>query len=124
MPRPLVTVARRFHFDAAHHLPRHPGRCRHVHGHGYELEVHWRGPVDPESGMVVDFADLEREVDERVLKALDHTDLNDRFENPTAENVAVWIWDRLVEAGLPIHEVRLHETPTCLVVYRGEHAPD
>jgi len=74
--------------------------------------------------MVVDFADLEREVDERVLRALDHTDLNDRFENPTAENVAVWIWDRLVEAGLPILEVRLHETPTCLVVYRGEHAPD
>lgn len=121
-PAPIATVARRFHFDAAHRLPRHAGRCRNLHGHGYELEVFWKGPVDADSGMVVDFADVEREVDARVLAHLDHADLNTVIENPTAELVAIWIWDRLVDAGLPIIEIRLHETPTCHVSYRGERS--
>jgi 6-pyruvoyltetrahydropterin/6-carboxytetrahydropterin synthase len=117
-----VTLARRFRFDAAHRLPHHPGRCRHLHGHGYEMEVLCRGPIHPATGMLVDFADLEAEVEERVLRLVDHTDLNRLLENPTAENLVVWIWERLAEGDLPVVEIRLHETPTCSVVYRGEHA--
>lgn len=121
-PPPVVRLLRRFRFDAAHRLPRHPGRCRHLHGHGYELEVVCEGPVEPTTGMLVDFADLEREVRERVLAHVDHTDLNGLLENPTAENLVVWIWDRLAEGDLPLVELRLNETPTCAVVYRGRRA--
>jgi 6-pyruvoyltetrahydropterin/6-carboxytetrahydropterin synthase len=114
-----MIVARCFEFQAAHHLPRHPGKCRRPHGHSYRLEVLCEGPVDPESGMVVDFADLKAAVQERVLDRFDHRDLNDILENPTAELIAAWIWDELREADLPIQEIRLWETSTCYVVYRG-----
>lgn len=114
-----MIVARTFQFQAAHHLPRHPGKCHNLHGHTYRLEVICRGPVDPESGMVVDFADLKALVREHVLDRLDHSLLNDVIENPTAEHVAVWIWDRLSGIDLPLEEIRLHETQNCYVVYRG-----
>ena len=117
--RPHITLARRFRFDAAHRLPNHPGKCRHLHGHGYELEVLLRGPIDPDTGMLIDFADLKAAVQERVLDHVDHADLNEILPNPTAEEIAVWIWDQLAATTLPLEEIRLYETPTCFVVYRG-----
>lgn len=117
-PAPVI-VARRFEFQAAHHLPNHPGKCHNLHGHTYHLEVICEGPVDETSGMVVDFADVKAVVRERVLDLVDHTLLNDRIENPTAERIAAWIWDRLSDSALPLAEIRLYETPTCYVVHRG-----
>ena len=90
-----MTLGRRFRFDASHFLPHHEGKCRELHGHGYELEVRCRGPVDPHSGMLIDFADLKKQVRERVLDHLDHKHLNDVIPNPTAEELAVWIYDAL-----------------------------
>ena len=115
-----MIVAREFQFDAAHHLPRHPGRCRNLHGHTYRVQVVCEGPVDPDSGMVVDFAEIRRVVEERVLSRVDHANLNDVLENPTAEWIARWIWHQLDGQGLPLKEIRLFETPTCFVVYAGE----
>ena len=57
-----VRVRRRFRFEAAHRLPRHPGKCRELHGHSYELIVVVDRPVEPESGMVIDFSDLKQVV--------------------------------------------------------------
>ena len=53
-----MIVRRRFDFEAAHRLPRHPGKCRELHGHSYRLVVAVERPVDPDSGMVIDFGDL------------------------------------------------------------------
>ncbi len=114
-----VIVARLFEFQAAHHLPRHPGKCRNLHGHTYRVEVLCEGPIDPESGMVVDFADVKAEVQSRVLDTLDHTLLNDIIDYPTAEHIAAWIWERLAASDLPLAEVKLWETPSCYVSYRG-----
>jgi len=114
-----VIVARVFEFQAAHQLPRHPGKCRNLHGHTYRLEVLCEGPVDPETGMVLDFADVKQAVRRHVLDVLDHSYLNDHIEYPTAENIAAWIWDRLAVTPLPLAEVRLWETSTCYVVHRG-----
>jgi 6-pyruvoyltetrahydropterin/6-carboxytetrahydropterin synthase len=113
-----VIVARRFEFQASHLLPRHPGKCRNLHGHTYFLEVWCEGPVDPATGMVVDFGEVKAEVADRVLSRLDHSHLNDLLENPTAEEVARWILARLREGPLPVAEVRLWETPSCFVVCR------
>lgn len=115
-----MKVRRRFDFEAAHRLPGHPGKCRDLHGHSYVLTVTVERPIDPASGMAIDFGDLKRVVSREVVDLLDHKFLNDFMDNPTAEVVAVWIWKRLAEALPGLDEVELHETARCSVVYRGE----
>lgn len=115
-----MRVRRRFGFEAAHLLPRHPGKCRNLHGHAYELEVTVDLPVEPESGMAIDFSELKKIVRAEVIDRLDHGYVNDLMENPTAERMAVWIWGRLQPVLSGLVEVELHETRDCSVVYRGE----
>ena len=115
-----MRVRRRFRFEAAHRLPRHPGKCRELHGHSYELLVVVERPVDPHSGMAIDFTDLKRLVRREVVDRVDHKDLNEIIDNPTAELVAQWSWERL-SGHLPgLVEIELRETERCSVVYRGE----
>lgn len=114
-----VWVQMDFEFPAAHLLPRHPGRCARVHGHNYRLEVTVCGERDASSGMVIDFYDLESAVRAAVLERLDHSNLNDILENPTAENLVVWIWEQLSPRLAGLSELRLWETEQCRVVYRG-----
>ena len=114
-----MIVRRSFDFESAHQLPHHPGKCRQLHGHSYRLVVSVDRPVDPHSGLAIDFADLKRIVASRVVEALDHKYLNDLIENPTAEVIAVWIWQRLEGELAGLAEIELHETRNCSVVYRG-----
>ncbi len=108
-----------FTFAAAHRLPRYQGKCFNLHGHNYKMQVVLRGEPDPYSGIFVDFGDVEKAVKEQVLDKVDHTNLNDFIENPTAENIASWLWHAL-SGHLPgLYEVRLWEIPTSCVVYRG-----
>ena len=115
-----MLVKRRFRFDAAHRLPRHPGKCRELHGHGYVLEVTVDLQVDPESGLAIDFHDMKEIVRKEVLEHLDHMYINDVMETPTAERMAIWIWDRLAGDLPGLLEIELHETTDCSVIYRGE----
>jgi 6-pyruvoyltetrahydropterin/6-carboxytetrahydropterin synthase len=115
-----VRVRRHFDFEAAHRLPNHPGKCRELHGHSYRLVVTVDRPVDPESGMAIDFSDLKRVVREAVVDRLDHKYVNDLIENPTAEVMSVWIWNRLRDPLPGLVEIELWETRNCSVVYRGE----
>lgn len=115
-----MRVKRIFDFEAAHRLPQHPGKCRDLHGHSYRLIVTVDRPVDPATGLGIDFSDLKRIVKDEVVDRLDHKYVNDLIDNPTAEVMAVWIWERL---RAPLHglvEVELWETRNCAVVYRGE----
>ncbi len=109
-----------FHFAAAHRLPRYRGKCFNLHGHNYRLVVGLRGTPDRESGILVDFGDIEAAVKTAVLDRCDHQNLNDFIENPTAENIVVWMWERLREKIPGLSELRLWETKDCCVVYRGE----
>jgi len=115
-----VIVRRRFEFEAAHRLPNHPGKCRELHGHSYKLAVEIDRPVDATSGMAIDFGDLKKTVTAAVVARLDHRYLNDLIENPTAERIAVWIWNELTPVLDGLTEIELHETRRCSVVYRGE----
>ncbi len=111
-----------FHFAAAHRLPRYEGPCVRLHGHNYRLVVTVEGDVDPGTGMIADFGEIKRVVQEQVLARADHRDLNDVLANPTAENIARWVWEAL-EAPLPgLAEVRLWEIPDSCVTYRGPGA--
>jgi 6-pyruvoyltetrahydropterin/6-carboxytetrahydropterin synthase len=115
-----VIVKRTFEFEAAHRLPHHPGKCRELHGHSYRLVVSVQRPVDPGTGLAVDFADVKAAVRREAVDRLDHRLVNELIDNPTAENMAVWIWER-VAASLPgLVEIELYETRECSVVYRGE----
>jgi 6-pyruvoyltetrahydropterin/6-carboxytetrahydropterin synthase len=109
-----TAVSRTFHFEAAHQLPWHEGKCRQLHGHSYRLEVTVEGPVGPQ-GIVLDFADLRDVVEREVLARYDHRYLNDVMDNPTAELLAHQIWKSLEAAGLGISRVRLWETADSLV---------
>ena len=108
-----------FEFCAAHRLPRHPGRCFRMHGHSYRLQVMVTGNPDPETGMVVDFFDIENTVG-RVVDSIRDTCLNDVLENPTAEAIVVWLWQQIQPSLASLSGLRLFETESCHVTYRGE----
>ena len=116
-----MRVTKRFRFEAAHHLPGYAGKCARPHGHGYRLEVTVEGPVR-DDGLVFDFYDLKRVVRERVVDRLDHRDLNDVLEMPSAENVLLWVRDQLAGAmpGVRLVEMRLHETEDSWVTMTAE----
>jgi 6-pyruvoyltetrahydropterin/6-carboxytetrahydropterin synthase len=117
-----MKIAQAFDFEAAHHLPnvspRH--RCRRLHGHSYVVELHVEGPVDPKTGFIADFFDIQAAF-EPLLKQLDHQCLNDveGLENPTAENIAIWIWARVRRALPLLSSVVVYETPRCWAEYSG-----
>ncbi len=97
-----------------------------MHGHSYRLEVAVTGPLKtrgPARGMVEDFDRIERAVNERVVDLLDHQYLNDFIDNPTVENIVLWIWKHLETAVPRLDEVVLWETATaCAVLRRADAA--
>jgi 6-pyruvoyltetrahydropterin/6-carboxytetrahydropterin synthase len=117
-----MKISQAFRFEAAHRLPNVPQthRCHRMHGHSYRVELVLSGPVDISTGFVADFFDVE-EAFAPLLKMLDHHTLNEvqGLENPTAENIAIWIWSR-AKAGLPqLSAVKVYETPDCWAEYDG-----
>jgi 6-pyruvoyltetrahydropterin/6-carboxytetrahydropterin synthase len=117
-----VELFKRFRFEAAHVLPNVPEghKCRRLHGHSYGIVVHVRGPVDPEMGWVVDFADIA-EAFRPLLARLDHYYLNEieGLENPTSEVLAMWIWDRLHPELPLLFRVVVEETCESGCAYDG-----
>ena len=117
-----MKISQAFRFEAAHRLPNVPPshRCSRLHGHSYRIEVQLDGPVDPVTGFVADFFDMEASFAE-ITHALDHQCLNDvaGLENPTAENIAVWIWERLKRKLKHMASVRVYETADCWAEYGG-----
>lgn len=117
-----VRLVREFTFEAAHHLPRAPEghRCRRLHGHSYRVEIAVEGPVDPETGWFLDYGSIRAQV-EPLRQRLDHYYLNDveGLENPTSENLARWLWERL-RPGLPaLVRITVHETCESRCEYEG-----
>ncbi len=136
----MMEITRREEFSAAHRLFNPDftdeknealyGPCAnpHYHGHNYVFEVTLRGPVDPRTGMTYNLADLKEIMRREVVEKVDHKNLNEDAADfmkkriPTAENLAVSIWERIeahIECGL-LHRVRLFENERNFVDYYGE----
>lgn len=119
-----MEIFKEFTFEAAHRLPHVPEghKCGRLHGHSYRVEVHVTGPVQDDAGWVLDFADIKAAF-APLLDQLDHHYLNEvpGLANPTSENVAAWIWERLTST-LPLSAVMVRETCTSGCIYRGEPA--
>jgi len=106
-------------------LPHHPGKCARMHGHSYRFDVTIAGTLQargPAQGMVVDFDEISAIVRPRVVDRLDHTTLNDLIENPTAERIALWIWDAIAAELPQLREVVVWETATACAIARGDDA--
>jgi 6-pyruvoyltetrahydropterin/6-carboxytetrahydropterin synthase len=124
-----VRVSKEFSFDSAHFLHEYEGKCKHLHGHTYKLQVGMIGKVD-ERGIAIDFGEMKRIVRERVVDRLDHRNLNEMLPmmNTTAENMVVWMFeqidDSLKEEGwyprIRLEWARLWETPTCYAEVTAE----
>lgn len=117
-----MKISKEFRFEAAHYLPRVPKehQCSRLHGHSWRVDVTLEGPVVAEDGWVMDFGVLSALLAE-LREELDHRCLNEvpGLENPTSENLAIWIWDRLRPRVGLLHSVRVAETRTSSVIYRG-----
>jgi len=113
-----MLITKEFMFEAAHFLPEYDGPCANMHGHSYRLQITIAGKIG-KNGMVKDFSELKRIVSEHVISKLDHQLLNEAIgKYPTAENISVWIWERL-KKHLSLFEIKLWETATSYVTYHG-----
>ena len=135
---PRASSTRRFGFSAGHRYwveawppaenERVFGRLAVPHGHNYTLDVTVRGPIDPQTGMVIDLGELKRIVTEAVVERFDHADLNAdplfRGRVPTTENVAVAVWELLAPklGAERLARVRVWEDPMLYVDYGGPDA--
>lgn len=86
-----MKIVKKFMFNSAHFLPHYKGKCKQLHGHTYFLDVILDGEINPDTGMIMDFKDIEYIVTTKVIDRLDHKLLNDVIDNPTAENTILWI---------------------------------
>jgi 6-pyruvoyltetrahydropterin/6-carboxytetrahydropterin synthase len=130
-----ASTTRRFAFSAGHryHVARWSadenarafGRLTVPHGHNYTLDVTVRGPIDPQTGMVIDLGELKAIVNATVIERFDHADLNAdalfRERIPTTENIAIAVWELLAPKLGPdrLARVRVWEDPTLFVDYDG-----
>lgn len=136
MGNPQVTVTKIFTFDSAHQLVGHKAKCANVHGHTYKLEVTLKGPVITkeqsvsDDGFVMDFTDLKEIVKELVVDPMDHAFIAKGDEpilevvkasgskfyelgfRSTCENMSLYICHLLKQNNVPVHSVKLWETPT------------
>jgi 6-pyruvoyltetrahydropterin/6-carboxytetrahydropterin synthase len=112
-----------FTLEAAHRLPKVPPghKCARLHGHSFRVEVHVSGSPDPETGWLMDFADIKAAF-QPIYERLDHHYLNEipGLENPTSEQLAIWIWRELKPSLPELSELVVHETCTSGCRYRGE----
>ena len=117
-----MEIFKAFTLESAHRLPNVPAghKCARVHGHSFRVELHVSGPVDEHLGWVMDFADVKAAFDP-LYRRLDHHYLNDvpGLENPTSENLAKWIWQRLKPTLPQLSAVVVHETCTSGARYTG-----
>lgn len=119
-----IELVREFVFDAAHLLPKVPEghKCRRLHGHTFRFRIHLKGGVDPETGWLMDFGEIKKIVKPLIDDQLDHYYLNDieGLENPTSENLAIWLWNKLKPQLPLLHKITVLETCNSSCSYSGK----
>jgi 6-pyruvoyltetrahydropterin/6-carboxytetrahydropterin synthase len=118
----MMEIFKEISFEAAHRLPNVPAghKCERLHGHSFRVEIHLRGPVDPQAGWVLDFGDIKKAF-APIYDQLDHRYLNeiDGLENPTSEVLARWIWRRLKPRLPELCKLVVRETCSSGCIYEG-----
>jgi len=117
-----VRLFKEYRFEAAHRLPRVPPghKCARLHGHSFKIELAIQGPVDEGTGWFIDFGDVDS-IWMPLFEKLDHNYLNDieGLDNPTSENLARWLWERIKPTLPALERVIVHETCDARCEYEG-----
>jgi 6-pyruvoyltetrahydropterin/6-carboxytetrahydropterin synthase len=117
-----MEIFKEFVFEAAHRLPHVPEghKCARLHGHSFTAQIYISGEVDPSTGWVVDFADIKTAF-APYYDVLDHHYLNEieGLDNPTSENIAVWIWSKMSPLLPGLSKIIVKETCTTGAIYHG-----
>ncbi|MEO8666155.1 MAG: 6-carboxytetrahydropterin synthase [Ignavibacteria bacterium] len=134
----MIYITRKEHFSSSHKLGNPDlsnekneeifGKCNHLHGHNYYIEVTLAGTPDPQSSYVMDLKFLKKIIHEEILNKVDHKYLNDveMFNGiiPTTENMAMKFWEALESkvkrSNAKLYSIKLYETDKNYVEYRGE----
>jgi len=118
-----VRLVHEFRFESAHRLPKVPPghKCQRLHGHSFKVEIAIAGPVNPETGWFIDFGDVY-DAWQPLHSVLDHNYLNEvpGLENPTSENLAKWLWDKLKGPLPSLDQITVFETCDARCEYRGQ----
>ena len=118
-----MLLRREFSFDAAHNLVEYHGKCENLHGHTYALVVEIEGTPDGE-GMIVDFIEVKRVVNDEIISKFDHAYLNEILPQPSAENIARYVFERLDPLlrgpNYSLHAVQVWESPRSSVIFRRD----
>jgi 6-pyruvoyltetrahydropterin/6-carboxytetrahydropterin synthase len=118
----IVEIVKEYKFEAAHKLTRVPEghKCGRLHGHSFTFEVHLKGEANPDTGWLMDFGEISK-VAKPLVEELDHHYLNEipGLENPTSEEIAMWLWKRIKPQIPSLTEIVVYETCTAKAVYRG-----
>jgi len=141
-----MDIYKKFSFDSAHYLPNLPEdhKCKRMHGHTFNVEIHITGNVNQEIGWIMDFSEIKticdpviEQLDHRVLimdfseikticdpviEQLDHRVLNDikGLDNPTSENLAKWIWEKVKPQLSGLKKIIVSETCSTGCIYKGQ----
>jgi 6-pyruvoyltetrahydropterin/6-carboxytetrahydropterin synthase len=117
-----MEIYKEFSFEAAHLLPNVPQghKCGRLHGHSFYVTIYVSGEIDKHTGWLIDFSEIKR-IFKPIYDQLDHYYLNDiaGLENPTSENLAIWIWDKLKPALPMMSKIEVKETCTSGCIYTG-----
>ncbi len=117
-----MEIFKEFTIESAHRLPFVPEdhKCARLHGHSFRIAIHVSGDLEPELGWVQDFADISKAF-APIRERLDHRYLNEipGLENPTSENLCIWIWNELAPSLPMLSRVVVRETCTSGCVYEG-----
>jgi 6-pyruvoyltetrahydropterin/6-carboxytetrahydropterin synthase len=118
-------IYKEFSFEAAHRLPHYQGKCSRLHGHSWRGRIYVKGNqligAGAKQGMIMDYGDIKQYIKPLLENYLDHYYLNETtgLENPTSEEIARWIFEKLEAAGLPgLDAVEIRETCTSGCTYR------
>ena len=127
----MIKIGKIFWFSASHQLPHHEGECANLHGHNYKLEVEiareeYSAPLQcsgPAQGMVMDFGDLDLIIEDSVMRLCDHTNLNDTYDNPTAEIMVKdmsMILGSCLPLGVKLVSLKRWETEKCYAEWTND----
>lgn len=122
----MLTVCKRFTFEAAHFLPEHPGLCKNLHGHRFELEVEIKATDTFTGDMILDFKVLKTIIQKTIIDKVDHSNLNEVFPEmvPTAENLvrhfAALLKGKFFGHNCILNRIKLYETENSFAEWRKE----
>jgi 6-pyruvoyltetrahydropterin/6-carboxytetrahydropterin synthase len=117
-----MIIFKEFTFEAAHRLPLVPSthKCSNLHGHSFKVKVSVVGPLN-DLGWVMDFLELKK-ICAPYIEQLDHSYLNEiaGLENPTSENIAIWLWKNIEETLPGLSSLEVKETCNSGCIYKGK----